>query len=62
MALFTTNRFRKVEKKHPNKLILYWPLGASIVSFVGAGFYGFADTLPQTNLYIIGCEEPELCL
>ena len=54
MALFAVNMYRKGEKKHPNKLALYWTLGAAIVSFVGAGLLGFAHTLPQTNLYTHG--------
>jgi nitric oxide reductase subunit B len=54
MALFAVNMYRKGEKKHPNKLALYWTLGASIVSFIGAGLLGFAHTLPQTNLYTHG--------
>ncbi len=54
MALFAVNMYRKGEKKHANKLALYWTLGASIVSFVGAGLLGFAHTLPQTNLYTHG--------
>ena len=48
------NMYIKGEKKHPNKLALYWTLGAAIVSFVGAGLLGFAHTLPQTNLYTHG--------
>ena len=54
MALFAVNMYRKGEKKHPNKLALYWTLGAAIVSFVGAGLLGFAHTFPQTNLYTHG--------
>jgi nitric oxide reductase subunit B len=54
MALFAVNMYRKGEKKHPNKLALYWTLGAAIVSFVGAGLLGFAHTLPQTNIYTHG--------
>ena len=54
MALFAVNMYRKGEKKHPNKLALYWTLGAAIVSFMGAGLLGFAHTLPQTNLYTHG--------
>jgi len=53
MALFAVNMYRKGEKKHPNKLALYWTLGAAIVSFVG-GLLGFAHTLPQTNIYTHG--------
>jgi len=54
MALFAVNMYRKGEKKHPNKLALYWTLGAAILSFVGAGLLGFAHTLPQVNLYTHG--------
>lgn len=54
MALFAVNMYRKGEKKHPNKLALYWTLGAAIVSFMGAGLLGFAHTLPQTNIYTHG--------
>ncbi len=54
MALWATNMYRKGEKKHPNKLAIYWTLGAAIVSFLGAGVLGLAHTLPQTNLYTHG--------
>ncbi len=54
MALFAVNMYRKGEKKHPNKIALYWTIGSAIVSFVGAGLLGFAHTLPQTNLYTHG--------
>jgi nitric oxide reductase subunit B len=46
--------YRKGERNHPNKLALFWTVGASIVSFIGAGLLGFAHTLPQTNLYTHG--------
>ena len=54
MALFAVYMYRKGEKSHPNKIALYWTIGASIVSFIGAGLLGFAHTLPQTNLYTHG--------
>lgn len=54
MALFALYMYRKGEKKHPNKVALIWTIGASIVSFLGAGVLGFAHTLPQTNLYTHG--------
>ena len=54
MALFAVNMYRKGEKKHPNKIALYWTLGSAIVSFVGAGLLGFAHTIPQTNIYTHG--------
>ncbi len=54
MALFAINMYRKGEKSHPNKLAIFWTIGAAIVSFIGAGVLGFAHTLPQTNLYTHG--------
>ncbi len=54
MTLWAINMYRKGEKKHPNKLAVYWTLGASIVAFLGAGVLGLAHTLPQTNIYTHG--------
>lgn len=54
MALFALYMYRKGEKNHPNKIALFWTIGAAIVSFVGAGLLGFAHTMPQTNLYTHG--------
>ena len=54
MALFAVYMYRKGEKSHPNKIALFWTIGASIVSFIGAGLLGFAHTLPQTNIYTHG--------
>ena len=54
MALWAVNMYRKGEKKHPNKLAVYWTLGSAIVAFLGAGVLGLAHTLPQTNLYTHG--------
>ena len=54
MTLFALTMYQKGEKKHPNKIALYWTLGAAIVSFLGAGLLGLAHTLPQTNLYTHG--------
>jgi nitric oxide reductase subunit B len=54
MALFAINMYRKSGRVHPNKASLYWTIGCAIMSFVGAGFLGFAHTLPQVNLYTHG--------
>ncbi len=54
MALFALAMYRKGEKKHPNKIALFWTLGAAITSFVGAGLLGLAHTLPQVNMYTHG--------
>jgi len=54
MALFAINMYRKSGRVHPNKASLYWTIGCAIMSFVGAGFLGFAHTLPQVNIYTHG--------
>jgi nitric oxide reductase subunit B len=54
MALFAVSMYRKGEKKHPNKIALYWTLGTAITAFVGAGLLGLAHTLPQVNMYTHG--------
>lgn len=54
MALFAVNMYRQSGRSHPNKISLYWTLGCAIMSFVGAGFLGFAHTLPQVNIYTHG--------
>ncbi len=54
MAIWAINMYRKKGKDHPNKLALYWTLGCAIMSFVGAGFLGFAHTWPQVNKWTHG--------
>jgi len=54
MALWTVHLARKGGRRHPNRPALLWAVGSGIMSFVGAGFLGFAHTLPQTNIYTHG--------
>ncbi len=54
MTLWALSMYSKGEKKHPNKLAIFWTLNAAIVAFLGAGVLGLAHTLPQTNLYTHG--------
>ncbi|MEM7200363.1 MAG: cbb3-type cytochrome c oxidase subunit I [Planctomycetota bacterium] len=54
MAVYALAMARKGGRHHPNRNALAWTLGCSIMSFVGAGFLGFAHTLPQVNLYTHG--------
>ena len=54
MALWTVNLSRRGGRRHPNRIALSWSVAAGILSFVGAGFLGFAHPLPQTNLYTHG--------
>jgi nitric oxide reductase subunit B len=50
-ALYVYNR-RVID--HPNKIALTWTLGCAIMAFFGAGFLGFAHTLPSVNIYTHG--------
>jgi nitric oxide reductase subunit B len=54
MAIFGVAMMRRGGRRHPNQLALVWTVGCGIMSFVGAGFLGFAHTLPQVNMYTHG--------
>lgn len=54
MAIYALAMARKGKKVVDNKAALLWTLGTAIMSFVGAGFLGFAHTLPQVNMYTHG--------
>ena len=54
MALYTVAMARRGGRRHDNKIALTWSVGCGIMSFVGAGFLGFAHTLPQVNIWTHG--------
>ncbi|MCM2354487.1 MAG: cbb3-type cytochrome c oxidase subunit I [Pseudobdellovibrio sp.] len=54
MAIYAVAMAKKGKKVVDNKAALLWTLGTAIMSFVGAGFLGFAHTLPQVNMYTHG--------
>jgi nitric oxide reductase subunit B len=54
MAIYAIAMMRKGGRDHPNRMALSWTIGCSVMSFVGAGFLGFAHTLPQVNMYTHG--------
>lgn len=54
MAVYALAMAKKGGRKHPNKTALTWTLGCAVMSFVGAGFLGFAHTLPQVNMWTHG--------
>ena len=54
MAIFAVSMANKGGRKHPNQLALKWSITCSILSFVGAGFLGFAHTLPSVNVWTHG--------
>ncbi|MBL8938498.1 MAG: cbb3-type cytochrome c oxidase subunit I, partial [Archangium sp.] len=54
MAIYAFTMAKKGGRTHPNRVALLWTVGCAFMSFVGAGFLGFAHTLPQVNLYTHG--------
>jgi len=54
MAIYGVTMARKGGRNHPNRVALAWTVGCSIMSFVGAGFLGFAHTIPSVNRYTHG--------
>lgn len=54
MAIYGISMARRGGRNHPNRVALAWTVGCSVMSFVGAGFLGFAHTIPQVNLYTHG--------
>lgn len=54
MAIYAISMMKKGGKQISNKTAINWTVGCSIMSFVGAGFLGFAHTLPQVNMYTHG--------
>ena len=54
MALYTVAMSRRGGKRPENRVALLWTVGTGGMSFVGAGFLGFAHTLPQVNIWTHG--------
>lgn len=54
MALYTVTMARRGGRRHENNIALFWTLSCGILSFVGAGFLGFAHTIPQVNIWTHG--------
>lgn len=54
MAIYAIAMMRRGGRNQDNKTAMAWTLGCSVMSFVGAGFLGFAHTLPQVNQWTHG--------
>jgi len=54
MAMYAITIAKRGGRQHPNRTSLAWTVGCGVMSFVGAGFLGFAHTIPQVNLYTHG--------
>jgi nitric oxide reductase subunit B len=56
MVLFTFYMVYIGGRDHPNKAALLWSLGAAVMSFFGAGVWGFMHTLHAVNFYSHGTQ------
>jgi len=56
MIAFSFKMINKRTREHPNSAALLWTVGTAIMSFVGAGIWGFLHTLPQINYYTHGTQ------
>lgn len=56
MAVFAFNMVNRRRREHPNEVATLWALGTSIMSFLGAGVWGFLHTLAPVNYYTHGTQ------
>lgn len=56
MILFTVHMTRKAGRNHPNRAALLWSVGCSVMAFIGAGVWGFLNTLSFVNYYSHGTQ------
>ncbi len=56
MTLFAFNMVNKRRRDHPNKVAVLWALGTGVMSFLGAGVWGFLHTLAPINYLTHGTQ------
>ena len=56
MTVFAFNMVNRRRREHPNKVATLWALGTGVVSFLGAGVWGFLHTLAPVNYYTHGTQ------
>jgi nitric oxide reductase subunit B len=56
MILFAFNMVNQRQQDHPNKVATLWLLGTVLMSFLGAGVWGFLHTLSPVNYYTHGTQ------
>src|SRR5690606_17948402 len=56
MVLFAFSMLRQRRREHPNKAAVTWALGCTIMAFLGAGVWGFLQTLAPVNYYTHGTQ------
>src|SRR5574343_2057259 len=56
LTLFAFNMVNKRRRDHPNKAAVLWALGTGVMSFLGAGVWGFLHTLAPVNYLTHGTQ------
>jgi len=56
LTIFAFNMVNKRRREHPNKAATLWALGTGVMSFLGAGVWGFLHTLAPVNYYTHGTQ------
>ncbi|MBL1141453.1 MAG: nitric-oxide reductase large subunit [Proteobacteria bacterium] len=56
MTIFAFTMINKRRRNHPNKAVTLWAMGTAVLSFIGAGVWGFLHTLAPVNYYTHGTQ------
>ena len=56
MTVFAFNMINRRRREHPNKVAVLWAQGMAVMSFLGAGVWGFLHTLAPVNYYTHGTQ------
>ncbi len=56
MVIYAFSMVNKRRRDHPNKAATLWALGTAVMSFLGAGVWGFLHTLAPVNYYTHGTQ------
>ena len=56
MTVFAFNMINRRRREHPNKVAVLWAQGTAVMSFLGAGVWGFLHTLAPVNYYTHGTQ------
>jgi nitric oxide reductase subunit B len=56
MVVLTFYMMRKANRDHPNSAAKLWVMGTAVMSFLGAGVWGFLHTLAPINFYTHGTQ------
>jgi len=56
MVAFSFKMVSKKTREHSNRAAVLWTVGTAVMSFLGAGVWGFLHTLPQINYYTHGTQ------